>query len=82
MLPEVLETRIGGKSKHAGELELAGDGHHMNSTDAIELGRDIWSQLHAESGQASRPQFDLKEANVQQSLQCARSSRNKETKSR
>ncbi len=54
MLPEVLETRIGGKSKKSDELELLGDGHHMNSADAIGLGRDIWSQFHAESRTVSQ----------------------------
>ena len=66
MLPEVLETRVGGKSKQTDELELLGDGHHTNSTDAISLGREIWSQLPAESGQTSQPHFNFDEAKVQE----------------
>lgn len=81
MLPEVLETRIGGKAKQSDELLLLGDGHYRNSTDAIRLGRDIWSQLHGESGQTSQPHFDFDEATVKEALQAARSSRSKETKS-
>ncbi len=80
MLEEVLETRIGGKSKQVDEVELLGDGHHMNSTEAIGLGRDIWSQLHGVSGQVSQPSFAFDEKKVQESLQCAKSSRSKETK--
>ena len=82
MLPEVLETRIGGKGKSTDELELTGDGHHMNSTDAIGLGRDIWSQLHVENNEATQPHFDFDEARVKESLQAAKSSRSKEKKSK
>lgn len=43
MLDEVLETRIGGKARQNEDLELMGDGHHANSSEAMKLGRDIWS---------------------------------------
>ena len=69
MLREVLETRIGGKSKRIGDLELGGDGHHVNSTDAIELGHDIWAHVHAAKGESSQPHFDFDEDKVQESLQ-------------
>jgi len=81
MLSEVLETRIGGKAKQDGELELGGDSHHVNSTDAICLGRDIWSQLQAENNDASQPHFDFDESRVKEALQAAKSSRSKERKS-
>ncbi len=80
MLEEVLETRVGGKSKQVEELELLGDGHHQNSTEAIGLGRDIWSQLNSTGGPTTQPLYTFDEQKVQQSVASARSSRAKETK--
>ena len=80
MLDDVLETRIGGKSKHVDDLEDLGDGHHMNSSEAIGLGRDVWSQPDASTVDAKQPVFVFDEQNIKQSLQSAKKSRAKETK--
>jgi len=79
MLDQVLETRIGGKSRQEDEKEV-GDGHFVNSSDAISLGRDIWAKTCEPTGPASRPTFSFDEGQVKQSLQSARSSRSKENK--
>ena len=42
MLEDLLETRIGGKSRMNEDADVACDGHHMNSSAAVDLGRDIW----------------------------------------
>ena len=34
-LEEVLETRIGGKKSRNDDLELLGDSHHVNSSEAV-----------------------------------------------
>ena len=75
MLSQVLETRIGGKAKQVDELEFAGDSHHLNSTDAIGLGRDIWSKVDVETHNARQSIFNFDEAKVKESLQAAKSSR-------
>ena len=81
ILPEVLETRIGGKTKTGDPEELLGDGHHTNSTNAIELGRDIWSEIHHETTTVSQPHFKHNDAHVKEALEAAKQSRSKETKS-
>ena len=42
MLEDVLNTRIGGKTCRGDTEDVLGDGHHMNSSEAIELGRNVW----------------------------------------
>ena len=80
MLPEVLETRIGGKASRGDDLDLMGDSHHMNSSEAVRLGRDIWSRTYPEAGDATLPKFSFDEEKVKASLQSAKNSRSKENK--
>jgi len=40
-LDEVLETRIGGKTHQSDDLDLLGDSHHMNSSEAVRLGLSV-----------------------------------------
>ena len=79
-LDEVLETRIGGKTSQRDDLELMGDSHHMNSSEAVKLGRDIWSQTCVASGSATQPNFHFDEERVKTALQSAKDSRSKENK--
>ena len=80
MLDQVLETRIGGKTSRGDDLDLMGDSHHMNSSEAVSLGRDIWSMTDPEAGDFSLPKVCFDEEKVKASLQSARDSRCKETK--
>ena len=80
MLDNVLETRIGGKATKNNDLDVMGDGHHMNSSEAVELGRDIWSKEGCTSGDTTQPIYRFDEAEVKKSLQNAKTSRNKENK--
>ncbi len=80
MLEEVLETRIGGKTRQSDDLDIMGDGHHMNSSEAVGLGRDIWSKTGAASASTTQPTYSFDEEKVQLSLQSAKSSRSKENK--
>jgi hypothetical protein len=80
MLDNVLETRIGGKATKNNELDVMGDGHHMNSSEAVELGGDIWSKEGCTSGATTQPIYRFDEAEVKKSLQNAKTSRNKENK--
>jgi hypothetical protein len=57
-----------------------GDSHHMNSSEAVRLGRDIWSQRCVETGGTTQPKFHLDEEKVKASLQSAKDSRSKEHK--
>ena len=68
MLDEVLDTRIAGKTRANDDLDVLGDGHHMNSSEAVELGRDIWTLSAADDGSATRPVFDFKEPDVKRSM--------------
>ncbi len=79
-LDDVLETRIGGKSRQLDEDELQGDGHHINSTEAIGLGRDIWSNVQSAGGSVTQPAYTCDEEKVKASLKAAKSSRGKENK--
>ena len=80
MLDDVLETRIGGKTKICEDPEVIGDGHHMNSSEAVGLGRDVWSGLGEAEGEKTQPIFAFDEDNVKKSLKSATSSRNMENK--
>ena len=80
MLDEVLDTRIAGKTRANDDLDVLGDGHHMNSSEAVELGRDICTLSAADDGSATRPVFDFKEPDVKRSMQSAKQSRSKEQK--
>ena len=80
MLDNVLETRIGGKATKNNDLDVMGDGHHMNSSEAVELGRDIWWKEGCTSGDTTQPTYSFDEAEVKKSLQNAKTSRNKENK--
>ena len=80
MLDQVLETRIGGKTSRGDDLDLMGDSHHMNSSEAVSLGRDIWSKTDPEAGDFTLPKFSFDEEKVKASLQSAKSSRSKENK--
>ena len=80
MLDQVLETRIGGKTSRGDDLDLMGDSHHMNSSEAVRLGRDIWSQTNSEKGDFTLPNFSFDEEKVKASLQSAKNSRSKENK--
>lgn len=55
MLNDVLETRIGGKKQNTSDLDALGDGHHINSTEAIRLGRDVWCQSSVQNGTSTQP---------------------------
>jgi len=79
MLKDVLDTRIGGKTKMQSELEVLGDGHHMNSSAAVELGRDIWCNTFQSDG-ATQPNFSLERDEVKASLKAAQRSRSNEDK--
>ena len=79
MLGDVLETRIGGTSKHCDDEEVIGDGRHRNSTDAGALGQGIWSTTCENAGSATQLHFQFEEEKVQRSSQSARSSRDKES---
>ena len=80
MLEEVLDTRIGGKTRSNDDMDVLGDGHHMNSSEAVDLGRDIWALSSHSAGQAKQPVFVFKEDDVKNSLESARKSRSKEQK--
>ena len=82
MLDDVLETRIGGKTAKNNDLDVMGDGHHINSSQAVELGRDIWSRETCTSGDTTQPTYRFDEAEVKKSLQNAKTSRSKEINSR
>ena len=80
MLGDVLNTRIGGKSSRGDVEDVLGDGHHMNSSEAIELGRNIWhvDMNFTESVKQSKYTFDEKK--VEASVKAAASSKSKEEK--
>ena len=80
MLGDGLNTRIGGKASRGDIEDLLGDGHHMNSSEAIELGRNIWpiDKIFTESVQQTKYTFDEKK--VEASLKAAASSKSKEEK--
>ena len=80
MLDEVLDTRIGGKSRLSNDADEAGDGHHLNSNEAVGLGRDIWAKVDDAAGSTTQPTFSFDEEKLQQSLQSAKTSRSKENK--
>ena len=79
MLDDVLGTRIGGKSKIDNDSEVHGDGHHINSTEAVTIGREVWSKC-IDSETTTQPHFIFGEENVKKSLLAAQQSRRKETK--
>ena len=78
MLEEVLETRIGGKVQHLEDEAIKADGHHLNSSEAIGLGRDIWSKLETSEGSVAKASFTFDETRVKDSLDSAQKSRRKE----
>ena len=43
------------KKHNANELDSLGDGHHVNSTEAIRLGRDVWCRGPSQTGSRSQP---------------------------
>ena len=79
-LEDVLETRIGGKTNQGDDLELLGDSHHMNSSEAVRLGRDVWAHTCGEEGSSTQPHFHIDEDKVKAALQSAKDSRSKEKK--
>ena len=79
-MEEVLQTRIGGKAARADSLDSVGDSHHVNSTEAVRLGRDIWSQSFFHSTKATLPEFTFKDEKIQLAIQSAKESRSRETK--
>ena len=79
-LEEVLETRVGRKTARSDDLEVLGDSHHMNSTEAMSLGREVWAHTGLEAGSSTQPHFHLDEAKVKEALQSAKESRSKEKK--
>jgi len=81
ILEDVLETRIGGKPILHEESYLKGNGgHHANSTDAVGLGKNIWSKVDVSGEPTTQPHYDFDENLVQKSLKAALKSRRRETK--
>ena len=80
MLDEVLDTRIGGKARQNNDTDEIGDGHHINSNEAVGLGRDIWAKVDDTASNTTQPTFSFDQEKLQQSLQSAKTSRGKENK--
>ena len=79
-LDDVLETRIGGKSRVSDDPDVTCDGHHMNSSEAVDLGRDIWQLSSEPAGATTQPRFSFAENKVQEALKAATESRKGEQK--
>jgi len=79
-LDDVLETRIGGKNRSKENGEMVSDGHHTNSTEAVDFGRDIWQVIPQYESATTQPRFQFNEKDVEQSLKSAIASRNREQK--
>ena len=64
--------KIGGKTNKSDDLDVMGDGHHMNSSEAVGLGRDIWSRTGSREGSTTQPTFAFDENKLKEALQNAK----------